>query len=118
MTLCFEGQVGLSSMSDVQSVATAKIIPELHITAPPITEAVQALIDRLRQEIENEEPYQDASVRNWCTDVNLYRFLRARANEVPQAKKMLLEALQWRKAYRPELITASEVERFATFGLG
>jgi len=48
--------------------------------------------------------------RKWLTDFCLCRYLRAREWDLDAAEKMLRETLQWKREYKPESITAEEIE--------
>ena len=77
---------------------------------------MRSLIDALRAEISTEPVYRHSFIASYCTDTTLHRFLRARNSSLPKAKALLLETLQWRLSYRPDLILASEVEEDAVSG--
>jgi len=66
--------------------------------------AFAELEGRIKKNLTTEREIQ------WCNDLCLYRYLRARDWDVNKAEHMLLNSLQWRRIYRPDLITAKDVE--------
>ena len=66
----------------------------------------------LLQALQLEPVYMEneSESRRFVTDQNLHRYLRARNFDQAKAKKLILETLTWRLAYKPEAITAAEVE--------
>ena len=90
---------------------------ELQVTAPPIDATVHQHIAQLRTAL-STNPVHTAHPSNqrYCTDALLHKYLRARPQSVDKAAALLNDTLQWRAEYRPELITAGEVEAECTYG--
>ena len=84
---------------------------ELSVTHPPIDPKIQQQIDQLRTELATHTVYSDHTfIQRYCTDTLLYKYIRARPHSHDKAKALLLETLQWRLQYRPDLILARQVE--------
>ena len=83
---------------------------ELQVTAPPIDPTIQQQINQFRTTLSTNPLYSThPAIRQYCTDTLLYKYIRARPHSLDKATALLLETLQWRAQYRPELIVASEV---------
>ena len=84
---------------------------ELQVSAPPIDATVQQQIAQLRDALSTSPVYTaNPFIQRYCTDALLHKYLRARPQSLDKAAALLNDTLRWRAEYRPELITASEVE--------
>ncbi|WFC97831.1 4-nitrophenylphosphatase [Malassezia yamatoensis] len=53
----------------------------------------------------------------WLNDIDLYkRYLRATNNDIKLSKRRIIETLEWRRDFRPEIIPPDEVAPEATSG--
>ncbi|WFD41918.1 4-nitrophenylphosphatase [Malassezia psittaci] len=58
-------------------------------------------------------PFEEA----WLKDIDLYkRYLRATNNDIKSSKRRIIETLEWRRDFRPEIIPPDEVAPEATSG--
>ena len=84
---------------------------ELQVTAPPIDPPTQLQINQLRLELTAHPLYTtNPAIQRYCTNTLLHKYVRARPQSLEKARALLLETLQWRLQYRPNLILAREVE--------
>lgn len=84
---------------------------ELQVTAPPIDEAIRQQLNQLRADLATLPVYTtNPHIQHYCTDKLLYKYIRARPQSLDKARSLLVETLQWRAEYRPDLILASQVE--------
>eukprot|EP01112_Ceratiomyxa_fruticulosa_P008510 TRINITY_DN2205_c0_g1_i1.p1 TRINITY_DN2205_c0_g1~~TRINITY_DN2205_c0_g1_i1.p1 ORF type:complete len:327 (-),score=67.84 TRINITY_DN2205_c0_g1_i1:28-1008(-) len=72
-----------------------------------LTESQLETLDQFKANI------QDALVteyeRNWCTEMMLCRYLRARNYDLDKSEKMLRDTIAWRREYKPMCITAEDI---------
>lgn len=83
---------------------------ELQVSAPPIDPPTQQQITQLRTNLTTNHLYTaNPAIQHYCTDTLLHKYIRARPHSLDKAAALLLDTLQWRHQYRPELIVATEV---------
>ena len=84
---------------------------ELQVTAPPIDATIQQQINQLLADLTTLPLYTaNPAIQHYCTDTLLYKYIRARPQSLDKAKALLIDTLQWRQQYRPDLIVAAEVQ--------